>query len=64
MKLEDLKQLDDAALKQKCIDSHKELMGLRFQRAAGQVEKTHQFKSLRRGIARMKTMLRQRAMKD
>lgn len=63
MSLEDLKQLDEAALKQKCVESHKELMGLRFQRATGQVEKTHQFKVLRRNIARAKTLLRQHAKK-
>lgn len=60
MKLQDLKQLNDASLKEKIIELRKELMGLRFQRVTGQVEKTHQFRAARRTIARIKTLLVQR----
>jgi large subunit ribosomal protein L29 len=60
MKWQDIKQLDEAALKTKIIEWRKESMGLRFQRVAGQVEKTHQFKVARRSIARAKTALSQR----
>ena len=60
MKLQDLKQLNDASLKDKSIELRKELMGLRFQRVTGQVEKTHQFRVARRTIARIKTLLVQR----
>ena len=60
MKFQDLKQLNDASLKEKIIELRKELMGLRFQRVTGQVEKTHQFKVARRSIARIKTLLIQR----
>lgn len=63
MKWEDLKQLDAAALKAKCIENRKELMGLRFQRVTGQAEKTHIVRQLRRNIARVKTLLTQRAKK-
>lgn len=61
MKWHDLKQLDDAGLKLKIVECRKSLMGLRFQRVTGQVEKTHQFKVARRSIARIKTLLIQRA---
>ena len=61
MKWQDVKQLDDASLKTKCLEFRKELMGLRFQRVTGQVEKTHQFRVARRSIARIKTLLSQRA---
>lgn len=61
MKWQDLKQLNDEALKAKIVDFRKELMGMRFQRVTGQAEKTHQVKSSRRSIARIKTMLTQRA---
>jgi large subunit ribosomal protein L29 len=61
MKWQDIKQLDDASLKAKVIEFRRELMGLRFQRVTGQVEKTHQFKVARRSIARIKTLLMQRA---
>jgi large subunit ribosomal protein L29 len=60
MKWQDIKQLDDAALKLKCIELRKELMGLRFQRVTAQAEKTHQFRIARRTIARIKTLLNQR----
>ncbi len=60
MKWIDVKQMDDAGLKAKVIDLRKELMGLRFQRVSGQVEKTHQFRVARRTIARIKTLLNQR----
>lgn len=60
MKWQDIKQLDDAGLKAKIIELRKELMGLRFQRVTGQVEKTHQVRVSRRSIARLKTLLNQR----
>lgn len=61
MKWQDIKQLNDASLKEKIVELRKELMGLRFQRVTGQVEKTHQFKVARRSIARIKTLLNQRS---
>ncbi len=61
MKWIDIKQMDDAALKGKVIELRKGLMALRFQRVTGQVEKTHQFQDARRTIARIKTLLNQRA---
>jgi len=60
MKWVDIKQMDEAGLETKVVELRKELMGLRFQRVAGQVEKTHQFRVARKTIARMKTLLNQR----
>ena len=39
----------------------KELFNLRFQRASGQLENTSRFRQARRDIARIKTILGQRA---
>lgn len=61
MKWIDIKQMDDAGLKTKVVELRKEVMGLRFQRVTGQVEKTHQFRVARRAIARIKTLLNQRS---
>ena len=61
MKLVELKQMDDAALKGKLIELRKEVMGLRFKRVAGEFTQTHQFRLARRTIARVKTLLNQRA---
>ena len=46
-------QLDDEVLKLK-----KEQFNLRFQKATGQIEKTHRVDQVRKDIARIKTVLR------
>jgi large subunit ribosomal protein L29 len=48
-------QLDDEALKLK-----KEQFNLRFQRATGQLENTGRVREVRRDIARIKTIARQK----
>jgi large subunit ribosomal protein L29 len=48
-----LDQLDDEVVKLK-----KEQFNLRFQRATGQLEKTHRVDEVRKDIARIKTVLR------
>ncbi len=60
LKPEDLRhmtvdQLDDEALKLK-----KERFNLRFQRATGQLENTSRVREVRRDIARIKTVARQK----
>ena len=60
MKTEDLRamtpdQLDDELLKLK-----KEQFNLRFQRATGQLENTTRVREVRRDIARLKTIVRQK----
>ena len=49
-------QLDDELVKLK-----KEQFNLRFQKATGQLEKTARVKQVRRDIARIKTIARQKA---
>jgi large subunit ribosomal protein L29 len=48
-------QLDDEVLKLK-----KEQFNLRFQRATGQLENTSRVRTIRKDIARMKTVARQK----
>jgi large subunit ribosomal protein L29 len=48
-------QIDDEVLKHK-----KEQFNLRFQRATGQLENTARVREVRRDIARMKTIARQK----
>jgi len=48
-------------LKESLIDLKKEQFNLRFQRATGQVENTARIRDVRRSIARVKTVLGQRA---
>lgn len=61
MKYTELKGLDEAALKSKIIECRKELMGLRFQKAAQQLQAPHRFKACKKMIARAKTALTQRS---
>jgi len=51
-------QLDDEVLKLK-----KEQFNLRFQRATGQLENTSRVRQVRRDIARLKTVARQKKTK-
>lgn len=39
------------------LDQRKAQMNLRFQRSGGQLEKTHEMRTLRRSIARIKTLM-------
>ena len=58
MKAEDVRGLSADQLKDKLAELKKEQFNLRFQKATGQVEKTHRVGEVRRDIARIKTVLR------
>lgn len=61
MKAEELRSDDVAALKQKLLDLLKEQFNLRMQHATGQLGQNHQVKQVRRDIARIKTVINQKA---
>ncbi len=61
MKIDDLLPKDDGALKSQLLDLKKEQFNLRFQRASGQLENTARMRQVRRDVARIKTLLNQRA---
>lgn len=56
-----LRTLDQAALKKQLDDLYHELFNLRFQRAAGQLPNLNRLTQVKRDIARVKTILRERA---
>jgi len=58
MKAEEVRGLTADQLKDKLADLKKEQFNLRFQKATGQVEKTHRVGEVRKDIARIKTVLR------
>lgn len=60
MKLKELRALNSDELAQKQGAIKKELFELNFQRKSAQVEKTGRFKTLRRSIARILTILKER----
>ncbi len=62
MKASEIRQLSDEEIKQRIKELEEELFNLRFQKALGQLEKPHRFKMIRKDIARMKTILREREL--
>ena len=60
-RLSDLRALSADQLSDELISLKKEQFNLRFQGASGQLEKVHQMRQVRRDIARIKTIQRQRA---
>ena len=64
MKSNELRELSDEELKNKIQECKEELFNLRFASAAGSLEKPSRIKELRKAVARMKTILRERELQD
>lgn len=62
MKADELRALNNAELARKLDDFYQELFNLRFQRATGKLANTARFKQVKRDIARVKTILREREL--
>ena len=60
MKAEDLRHKTPDQLKSDLASLKKEQFNLRFQRATGQLENTSRVREVRRDIARIKTIARQK----
>ncbi len=58
----ELRRLNDAELQKQLDDLYQELFNLRFQKASGQVKDTNRFVTVRRQIARIKTLQREREL--
>jgi large subunit ribosomal protein L29 len=58
MKIDEVRGLTPDQLAEQLISLKKEQFNLRFQRATGQLEKTHRVDEVRKDIARLKTVLR------
>ena len=58
MKIEDVRGLTPDQLAEQLVSLKKEQFNLRFQKATGQIEKTHRVDQVRKDIARIKTVLR------
>ena len=57
-RVSDLKALSPDQLNDELLNLKKEQFNLRFQKATGQIEKTHRVDEVRKDIARIKTHLR------
>jgi large subunit ribosomal protein L29 len=58
MNAEELRTKSADELKESLVGLRKEQFNLRFQQASGQLENTARVRQVRRGIARIKTILR------
>ena len=58
----DLRELDAEALESTLREAKEELFNLRFQNATGQLDNTARLKTVRRQIARIYTVLREREL--
>jgi len=62
MKLEELRKLSTEELQSKIKENKEELFNLRFQQATGNLEKPSRLRDLRKQVAKMKTILREREL--
>jgi large subunit ribosomal protein L29 len=60
MKAKEIRELTTAEIEQKIKALKEELFNLRFQLATGQLENTARIRQVRKDIARMKTIIRER----
>jgi large subunit ribosomal protein L29 len=63
MKARELRELSDEELRQKGQELVEELFNLRFQLATGQIENVGRITAVRRDIARVKTIQRERQIR-
>lgn len=61
MKANELREKNAGELQEELTAKYKELFNLRMQRSVGQLGQSHLFKQARRDIARIKTILAEKA---
>jgi large subunit ribosomal protein L29 len=64
MKAKELRELTTEEIERKVVDWKQELFNLRFQQATGQLDNPMRLKEVRRNIARAKTILRERELRE
>jgi len=60
VKARELKEMSEAELRQKEKEVTEELFNLKFQHATGQLENTERLPQVRKDLARVKTVLREK----
>ena len=61
MNAKEVRNLSEQEIEKQIRDSRQELLNLRLRKQSGQVETPSQLRALRRDIARMETILKERA---
>jgi len=62
MKAQEIRSMSSEELMQKLDEAYHELLNLRFQLSRGQLENTNRIREVKRDIARIKTILREREL--
>jgi large subunit ribosomal protein L29 len=62
MKVSEVRNMTNDELKRKISDAHQELLNLRFQFSAGQLKNTNRLKEVKKEIATMRTIWREREL--
>lgn len=62
MKVNEIRQMTDQELDSKMLEFKNELFNLRFQMATGQLDNPMRIKAVRKDIARIKTIMREREL--
>lgn len=62
-KMEEFRKLSTEELNKKIKENKEELFNLRFQQATGNLEKPVRLRELRKEVAKMKTIIRERELK-
>jgi large subunit ribosomal protein L29 len=62
--LSELRGLPETDLKQRARDVEDQVFRLRIQRSVGQADAGHKIRPLRRELARIKTVLREKGVRD
>lgn len=62
MNAADLREMDNGELLEALTEAKEELFNLRFQFATNQLDNTARFKDVKKDIARIRTLLREREM--
>ncbi len=64
METKEIRELSDEEIKTKIAECKEELFNLRFSQATGTLEKPSRIRELRKTVAKMKTILRERELQD
>ncbi len=64
MKTKDIREMSTEELNKKIAEYKEELFNLRFSQATGNLEKPSRIKELRKLVAKMKTIIRERELND
>ena len=64
MTAEELRSMSNADLAHRLDEAHQELFNLRFQKATGKLTNTARMNEVRKDIARMMTILRERELTE